>query len=100
MFEDLPFKAPRSGLASAELKVYALSDCEHCRQGMAFLEARGFPYRYIYVDLLPPESRIRIKKEITSRFQRNLAFPLLELPGDDFLFGFDESEWRLKLVRR
>ncbi len=98
MFDDLPFKGPGEGNKPAGLKLYALSDCGHCRQAMAFLDGLGIPYRYLHVDLLPPELRIMIKKQLSYRYQSNLVFPMLELPGEDFVFGFEESAWKPKLA--
>lgn len=98
MFDDLAFIDAGTGGRAGALKLYALSACEHCRDGMKLLESRGFGYKYIYVDQLAPAERIRIKKDISQRFQRNLLFPLLELPGEEFLFGYDEAIWRHRLA--
>jgi len=98
MFDDLPFQDGGKGKIPAELKLYALSDCDHCRQGMTLLDDLGIPYRYLHVDLLPPETRIRMKKQLTYRYQTSLAFPMLELPGEDFIFGFEESAWKARLA--
>jgi len=89
----------RSGTTKGDPKVYlyALSDCEHCRAGMAYLDVHQIPYRYVYVDRLPSEVRIHFKKEIGRRFYRNLLFPMLELPNGELLFGFEEPTWREKL---
>lgn len=77
--------------------LYALSDCEHCKAGMAYLDAHRISYRYVHVDQLPPEVRINFKKEVGRRFYRNLLFPMLELPDGEILFGFEEPTWREKL---
>jgi len=97
MFDDLPFNDPEKGSKPAELKLYTLSDCDHCRQAMAFLDGHGIPYRYLHVDRLRPELRIMIKKQLTYRYQSNLVFPMLELPGEDFIFGFEEGGWKRRL---
>lgn len=77
--------------------LYALSDCNHCKDGMAYLDSLHIPYRYVYVDTLPPEIRIQLKKEIAQRFYRNLYFPILEIPGKETLFGFEEKTWKQAL---
>ncbi|MBP7494233.1 MAG: glutaredoxin family protein [Spirochaetales bacterium] len=77
--------------------LYALSDCNHCKDGMALLDSLRIPYRYVYVDTLPPEIRIQLKKEIAQRFYRNLYFPILEIPGKETLFGFEEKTWKQAL---
>jgi hypothetical protein len=64
---------------------------------MQLLESLNLDYKYIYVDTLPPEIRIRIKKEIAAVFHRNLLFPMLELPENEFLFGYDEGIWKKRL---
>ncbi|MCX7787869.1 MAG: glutaredoxin family protein [Spirochaetes bacterium] len=90
----------RSGSVKGDPRVYlyALSDCEHCKAGMAFLDSHGIPYRYVYVDELPPEVRIAFKKEVGKTFFRNLLFPMLELPNGELLFGFEEPIWKEKLA--
>lgn len=98
MFDDLAFIEAGGSRKVPALKLYALSSCDHCKDGMKLLEDLDIRYRYIYVDLLPPESRIRIKKDISNRFQRNLIFPLLEMPGEEFLFGYEEGIWRGKIA--
>ena len=97
MFDDLAFHTSREGEGLPALKLYALTSCDHCKEGMKFLDSLGMRYAYIYVDDLRPEDRIRIKKDVTRKYQRNLLFPLLELPGDVFLFGFEEDVWRRSL---
>ncbi len=98
MFDDLAYTESPGGAKPFPVKIYALTSCEHCRDGMALLDSLGLAYRYLYVDKLPPEDRIRIKKDIAGRFQRNLLFPFMELPGEEFLFGYDEGIWRNRLL--
>ena len=97
MFDDLAFIDSEEGHSDAPLKVYALSSCDHCKEGMQLLQSLGLGYKYIYVDTLPPEHRIRIKKEIAAAYHRNLLFPMLELPKNEFLFGYDFGIWKKRL---
>jgi glutaredoxin len=97
MFDDLAFIDTKEGHKSTPVKVYALSSCDHCKAGMNLIKSLALRYKYIYVDTLPPEFRIRIKKEIAAAFHRNLLFPMLELPENEFLFGYDEGIWRKRL---
>ncbi|GAB4364180.1 MAG: hypothetical protein Kow009_00840 [Spirochaetales bacterium] len=78
--------------------LYALTDCDHCKAGMAFLDTHHIPYRFVYVDQLPPEVRIAFKKAVGQKFFRNLLFPMLEFSNGEFLFGFEEPIWREKLL--
>ncbi len=98
MWDDLTYEESPGGARTIPLTVYALTSCAHCRDGMALLDSLGYGYRYIFVDRLPPEARIRIKKDIGATFHRNLLFPFLQLPGDEFLFGYEEAVWRGRLA--
>ena len=42
---------------SRDVIVYALSTCGFCKRAMAFLEGRGFRYRYLYMDKIPFETK-------------------------------------------
>ena len=98
MFDDLAFLNAEEGHGVTLLKVFALSSCDHCKEAMNLISSLRLGYKYIYVDTLPPDQRIRIKKEIAAAFHRNLLFPMLELPMNEFLFGYDEGIWRKRLA--
>jgi glutaredoxin len=77
--------------------VYALSTCGHCRRALAFLDGKGLSYKYIYVDLIPLETKNAIKAELRERFKDNVAFPFAVIDEKVHLVGFIEADWILSL---
>jgi glutaredoxin len=76
-----------------DIVVYALSTCGFCRRALAFLDERGFRYRFIYVDLIPIETKNEIKATLKARFDVNVAFPFAVVDGKQHLIGFIEPDW-------
>jgi glutaredoxin-like protein NrdH len=79
------------------ITVYALSTCGFCKKAMAFLDDKGLPYRYVYVDHIPLDSKNELKKELKERFREDVAFPFAVIDGDKHLVGFIEADWRRTL---
>ena len=53
MIDTLKFEMKDGDRTSPPITVYALSTCGFCKRSMAFLEANGFAYRFIYLDKIP-----------------------------------------------
>ena len=77
--------------------MYALSTCGHCRRALTFLDSKGLSYKYLYVDLIPLETKNAIKAELRSLFNENVAFPFAIIDGREHLVGFIEADWILTL---
>lgn len=76
-----------------DITVYALSTCGFCKRALAFLEQKGFSYKYIYVDLLPIAEKDEIKAELKLRHKDNVAFPFAVIDDKTHLVGFIEPDW-------
>lgn len=81
----------------AGIVVYALSTCGFCKRALAFLDANGFPYRYVYVDFLPLETKNAVKQALQERFGEHVAFPFAVTGDGAHLVGFIEADWRKTL---
>ena len=93
MLESLNYTAVEGGRKDRSIIVYALSTCGFCKRAMSFLQARGFTYRYLYVDEIPLDVKSQIKRELKERFHVDVAFPFAVIDGDKHLVGFIEADW-------
>ena len=75
---------------SAEIKVYALSTCVHCKHAKEFLEEKHIPYDCVHVDFLSGEERTKIM-DIVRKLNPALSFPTIVI-GDKVIVGFRRDE--------
>jgi len=94
---ELPFVKIEGTDTRHDITVYALSTCGFCKRAMAFLDARGFAYRYLHVDKIPVDTKNEIKKELRERFNENVAFPFAVIDDKNHLVGFIQPDWELTL---
>lgn len=90
---ELQFVKKDGNRADHDIVVYALSTCGFCKRALAFLDEKGFAYRYIYVDQIPFETKAEIKKLLKERFNENVAFPFVVIDDSAHLVGFIEPDW-------
>lgn len=75
---------------AATVKVYALSTCAHCANAKKFLDDHGIPYECVHVDMLWPEQRNDVMRELT-KLNPALTFPTIVIDGRPVV-GFDSQE--------
>lgn len=73
-----------------EIKVYSLSNCDHCSALKEYLEALAIPHDYVYVDRLFPSDRNAAMDDLR-RLNPFLTFPTIVI-GDVVLVGFDREK--------
>ena len=93
MLDTLSYTDVPGGKADHEITVYALSTCGFCKRAMAYLDAKGVAYRYIYMDRVPLETKNEAKKALKERFKADVAFPFAVIDGEKSLVGFIEPDW-------
>ena len=93
MLDTLEYTAVPGSRNEHAITVYALSTCGFCKRAIAFLNAKGFAYRYVYMDLIPLETKAEAKRELKERFKDDVAFPFAVVDGDKHLVGFIEPDW-------
>lgn len=76
-----------------EIVIYALSTCGFCKRAFAFLDGRGFAYRYIYLDQIPMDVKNEVKSALKAKFNESVAFPFTVIDGKSHLVGFIEPDW-------
>lgn len=95
--KELPLIEKDGDQRSHDIVVYALSTCGFCKRALSFLEEKGIAYKYIYVDLLPLETKNEIKKILREQFKENVAFPFAVIDDSDHLVGFIKPDWERTL---
>ena len=75
---------------SANIKVYALSTCVHCKHAKEFLEEKHIPYDCVHVDYLTGEERTKIM-DIVRKLNPALSFPTIVI-GNKVIVGFRREE--------
>ena len=93
MLDTLSYTDVPGGKVDHEITVYALSTCGFCKRAMAYLDAKGVAYRYIYMDRVPLETKNAAKKALKERFKADVAFPFAVIDGEKPLVGFIEPDW-------
>jgi glutaredoxin len=93
MLDTLVYTSVPGSRADHEITVYALSTCGFCKRALAFLNAKGIAYRYVYMDLIPLETKSAAKKTLKERFKVEVAFPFAVIDGEKHLVGFIEPDW-------
>lgn len=95
--EGLPVVTKEGTRRDHDIMIFALSTCGFCKRALSFLDANGFAYRYLYVDLIPLDTKNAIKQELRERFHESVAFPFAVIDNEHHLVGFIEADWRLTL---
>jgi glutaredoxin-like protein NrdH len=91
--EKLKFTVQEGKDSRHDLTVYALSTCGYCKRALAYLQEKSLAFRYVYIDLLPPDVKTELKDELKEKFQRTLLFPFLVVDGKEATAGFDQEKW-------
>ncbi len=95
MHENIDFVKEDGEKNPCDIQVYALSTCGFCKRGLDFLRSNKLTFRYIYVDQLKPDERMKIKRDLRDKFEERLGFPFVVVDGGDkILVGFTEAKWK------
>jgi glutaredoxin-like protein NrdH len=97
MLDTLEYTSVPGSRAEHEITVYALSTCGFCKRALAFLDARGLSYRYVYLDRISLETKTEAKKALKEKFKEDIAFPFAVIDGKSHLVGFIEPDWKKTL---
>lgn len=99
MFDTIAYTSRGPAVASGNTNrvfFYGLSFCDHCVEGIAFLDELDIPYAMTYIDKLDPE----VRRPVLSAFRRihgePVVYPILEVDGE-LTIGFNREVWKEKL---
>ncbi|HUU88995.1 MAG TPA: glutaredoxin family protein [Candidatus Glassbacteria bacterium] len=95
MLEELEYTIDEGENTPFNITVYALSTCGFCKRGLAFLRDNKIKFRYIFVDMIGQDLRLRTKKELSDKYNERIGFPFVVLnDGETILVGFKEEKWK------
>ena len=80
-----------SGENRGKIVFYALSTCGWCRKTKEFLKEKGVEYHFVYVDLLPPDEKDEVMREL-ERWNPMRSFPTLVFNDDKVIVGYKPEE--------
>ncbi len=76
-----------------DLTIYSLTYCMSCKDAREFLKSEGYTFRYIELDTLPPHERFTLKRKINPEKEKDVLLPVLEINGEDRIYGFNRQVW-------
>ena len=95
MLTELDYTIEEGENSPYDICVYALSTCGFCKKGINFLRENKFKFKYIYVDLIGQDLRMRTKKELSNKYNERIGFPFVVInDGEKILVGFKEEKWK------
>jgi len=98
MFDYIEYTEIDGTLKRHDIEVYALSTCGFCKRALSFLKDKGIAYRFVHVDLVPIETKNRVKSALADKFKEHVSFPFAVVDGEKTLIGFIEEDWRKTLL--
>lgn len=81
------------GRSKGKIELYALSTCGWCAKTKQLLNDLGVEYRFVFVDLLPPEEMEEAIR-IVERYNPHGSFPTMVINDSRTIVGFREAEIR------
>ncbi|RLI77240.1 glutaredoxin family protein [Archaeoglobales archaeon] len=76
----------------AEIKVYGLTTCPHCKKAEEYLKKIGADFEVVYIDKLEGEERKKVIEEV-HKISGRYSVPLI-VKGDKFVLGYVEDKLR------
>ncbi len=87
-----------SGEDRGDVFLYALSTCVWCKKTKALLKELGVAYRYVDVDLVAPEEKETVMREM-ARWNPQRNFPTIVIDRHRVIVGFKPEQIREALGR-
>ncbi len=85
------------GQDRGDVFLYALSTCVWCRRTKALLQELGVAYRYVDVDLVPPEEQEEVMAQVR-RWNPRENFPTLVIRNERVIIGYQPERIREALA--
>lgn len=75
---------------NANVKMYTLSTCIHCKAAKSFMDKCSVKYEFVDVDLLPGEEKKAVLEEVR-KLNKECSFPTTIINGK-VIVGYREKE--------
>ena len=76
----------------AEIVMYGLTNCPHCKRTLEFLKKSGVDFEVIWVDKLEGEERKKVVEEV-HRISGSYSVPVV-VKGNKHVLGYNEEKLR------
>ncbi|AAB89710.1 MULTISPECIES: glutaredoxin family protein [Archaeoglobus] len=80
----------------AEVLMYGLSTCPHCKRTLEFLKREGVDFEVIWIDKLEGEERKKVIEKVHS-ISGSYSVPVV-VKGDKHVLGYNEEKLK-ELIR-
>jgi glutaredoxin len=87
MFNRYEWNLVEGNGSPEKLTLLSLSTCGYCHSARQYLEDRELSFRYLELDMIPPEDKEELKKEFQAGFGRPVYFTTLVIKQDRFVTG-------------
>lgn len=79
------------GKDSGNVRLIAISTCGWCRKCRRLLESYEIQYKYIYVDLLPPDEKDQFKQTELKPYNARMTYPTVIIK-EKVIIGYEEDQ--------
>ena len=97
MFEHIKLIHVDGKNSGHKLILFGLTTCGYCKRALSYLNDEGFEYDYIFLDEIPFDDKQKAKDEFKTHFGKRMTFPTLIIDQEEFLIGFIQPSWDMKL---
>ena len=80
-----------------EIFMFAISTCQWCKKGKAWMNERGYTYSYVDIDKIPLSEKNKLKADLRATFNTRLSFPFVVVDKEVCCAGYNPSEWEVLL---
>ncbi|MFX1511744.1 MAG: glutaredoxin family protein [Promethearchaeota archaeon] len=80
-----------------EIFMFAISTCQWCKKGKAWMSEKGYTYSYVDIDKIPLEEKNKLKADLKDEFKTRLSFPFVIVDKREVSAGYNPSEWEILL---
>ncbi|HME54488.1 MAG TPA: glutaredoxin family protein [Candidatus Lokiarchaeia archaeon] len=95
--ETIEFTSEEGENNGHQVMIFALSTCGFCKACLRFLRENSVAFKYVYYDLLDPDTKDGVKKELTEKYKERIMFPFVIIDEENIVVGFKDDELKKKL---
>lgn len=95
--ETLEFTNEEGSNNAHQITIFALSTCGFCKACLKFLRENDVAFKYVYYDMLDPDTKEAVKGELTAKFNERIMFPFVIIDEEHVVVGFKDAELKKML---
>jgi len=95
--ETLEFTNEDGTNSGHNVTIFALSTCGFCKACLRFLRENSVAFKYVYFDMLDPDTKDAVKKELNEKYKERIMFPFVVIDDEHVVVGFKDAELKKML---